>query len=124
MKGGYVKPSVGYDGHGDAEEAYPADGEENEGIVIFVHDEVVAGHVIEEEHVAENMGAGGVELAAVIVQLEDGNSSSYAGYQASTRCLATVNVLATKAFGASCCDASGLGSFDSYLVVTQEFIVS
>jgi hypothetical protein len=35
-----VKPSVGYDGHGDAEEAYPADGEENEGIVIFVHDEV------------------------------------------------------------------------------------
>lgn len=63
----------------------PADGEENRGIVIFVHDEVVAGHIVEEEHVAENMGAGGIELATVIVQLEDGNSSSYAGYQASTR---------------------------------------
>ena len=34
------------------------------------------------EHVAENMIAGGHEFAAVVVPLDDGNSSSQAGSQA------------------------------------------
>jgi hypothetical protein len=34
-----------------------------------------------DEHVADSMGAGGVEVAAGQVPLEDGDSSSDAGYQ-------------------------------------------
>lgn len=49
--------------------------------MLFVPPEVAPGFVVEEEHVAESMGAGGVGLAVGLVQLEDSDSSSDAGYQ-------------------------------------------
>ncbi|KAM0931939.1 hypothetical protein ACQ4PT_000025 [Festuca glaucescens] len=49
---------------------------------LFAPDEGAAGHAVGEEQVAENMGAGAVDFADVMVPLEDGDSSSEAGYQA------------------------------------------
>jgi hypothetical protein len=37
---------------------------------------------VEDEHVADNMDGGGVQIAARMVELEDGDSSSDAGFQA------------------------------------------
>lgn len=71
------------------------------------------------------MGSGGVELAARLVSLEEGDSSSDA------RCQVVdegddelVFVLATTRPGTSCSDGSALGSFDSALAITQQFLVS
>jgi hypothetical protein len=44
--------------------------------------QVAPDHAVEAEHVADNVVAGGDELAAVWVELEDDDSSSDAGYQA------------------------------------------
>ncbi|KAM0931874.1 hypothetical protein ACQ4PT_000135 [Festuca glaucescens] len=47
---------------------------------LFAPDEGATGHAVGEEQVAENMGAGAVDFADVMVPLEDGDSSSEAGY--------------------------------------------
>ncbi|KAM0830185.1 hypothetical protein ACQ4PT_066373 [Festuca glaucescens] len=52
---------------------------------LFAPDEGAAGHAVGEEQVAENMGDGAVDFADVMVPLEDGDSSSEVGYQATDK---------------------------------------
>jgi hypothetical protein len=79
-----------------------------------------AGHAVGEEQVAENMFAGVVDFAAGMVALEDGDSSSDAGYQATDEhedgddevLGPRRDFSSSMASGTLCSDGSGLGSSD------------
>nr|XP_051192504.1 uncharacterized protein LOC127305947 isoform X2 [Lolium perenne]XP_051192505.1 uncharacterized protein LOC127305947 isoform X2 [Lolium perenne] len=105
--------SVGYDSHGDGEHQDLVDGDGNEEIMLFVHPKVGPGYVGAKEHVAPWRRA----WAPVASSLQPVWFSSRtatlrrmqgtkASMRATTRCLATVDVLATMASATSCSDGS------------------